>query len=167
MGDEIIASAGFQKRRSGKGKLGFVFGMAAASLVIVTLFGFHGQAQSMAHPTSIIYDTRFIDAMKNLSGIIPANATLVASTNAPLVAYFTGHPVTTPYRAISEKSLVKYMADNKYGYLVVFEGKSSVKNLETLFSRNGLKDLDADFERIASYATESNKIHVFRLRAAK
>ncbi len=135
-------------------------------IVVVTLVNFEQQTPALASPRSIIYDSRFIPAMNNLSGLVPDGAVLVVSTNAPFVTYFTGHTARLPIRVTSEQGLVNFMRDRGYMYLVVFENRSDVPQLRALFSSKGLKSLEPTFVRIAEYQTDFSQILVYQLKSS-
>jgi len=134
-------------------------------MIAVTIVGFGYQTQKMASPRSIIYGTHFVEAMNNLSGVVPDNAVLVVSTNSPFVTYFTGHITKVPFGASSREDLINYMQSKGYRFLVVFEGKSDVPGLKTLFSSGGVKALEAAFARLAEYRTDFYVIFVYQLKS--
>ncbi len=134
-------------------------------IIAATLVSFEQQVPTIASPRSIIYDSRFIAAMNNLSSLVPDGAILVVSTNAPFVTYFTGHTARLPIGVTSEKGLINFMNDRGYMYLVVFENRSDVLQLKTLFSSKGLKSLEPTFVRIAEYHTDFSSILVYQLKS--
>ena len=134
-------------------------------LIAVTLVNFQQETQGLASPHSMIHDTHFIPAMSNLSRLVPEDAVLVVSTYAPVVAYFTGHTARIPLGVSSEAGLANYMRDRGYVFLVVFENKSDVPQLRTLFSSKGLKALESTFVQIANYRTDFSVILVYRLNS--
>jgi hypothetical protein len=140
--------------------------MAAAgiALIVLSMVNSVTNVQSLATPNSVTYDSKFVAAMDNLSSVIPDGAVIVVSTNAPRVAYFTGHKTVTPYTASSNDSLIKYMQARGYSYLVVFEGQSDVPALRTLFSSTGLTALEPAFTQLAVYETDFYVIHVYQLK---
>ncbi len=103
--------------------------------------------------------------MNNLSSLVPDGAILVVSTNAPFVAYFTGHTARLPIGVSSENGLTNFMKERGYMYLVVFENRSDVPQLRTLFSSKGLKSLEPTFIRIAEYQTDFSLILVYQLKS--
>jgi hypothetical protein len=144
------------------GKSALVVGVL---MMAVTIVSFGNQTQKIASPRSIIYDTHFVEAMNNLSRVVPENAVLVVSTNSPFVTYFTGHITKVPFGASSEEDLINYMRSWGYQFLVVFEGKSDVPGLKTLFSSGGAKGLEVAFARLAEYRTDFNVILVYKLKS--
>ncbi len=134
-------------------------------IISVTLANFWQQTQQMASPRSIIHDTRFVEAMNNLSRLVPDEAVLVVSTNSPFVTYFTGHITRVPFGVSSKEDLISFMQDRAYQFLVVFEGKSDVPALKTLFSSGGVKALESAFVRLAEYRTDFYVILVYQLKS--
>lgn len=102
--------------------------------------------------------------MNNLSRLIPGDAVIVVSTNAPFVAYFTGHNVRVPFGANSKDTLINFMQTRGYVFLVVFEGRSDVTALAKLFSSKGLKTLESAFIQLAVYRTDFSIIHVYQMK---
>jgi hypothetical protein len=133
-------------------------------LIGVTLLNFAQETKQLASPRSIIYDTHFVQAMHNISGLVPADAILVVSTNAPYVTFFTGHTAKVPFGLSSKETLVSYMVGRGYYYLVVFQGKSDEPLLKRLFSSGGQKDLESAFARLAEYHTDFSVIIVYQLK---
>jgi hypothetical protein len=137
---------------------------AGIALIVLSIWNSAANVQTLASPNSITYDTRFVAAMHDLSSILPAGDVVVVSTNAPRVAYFTGHKAVTPYAAYSKDSLVKFMQVRGYTFLAVFEGQSDVPALSTLFSSSGLKTLESTFTQLAVYQTDFYVIHVYQMK---
>lgn len=135
-------------------------------IIAATLVSFEQQTVAMASPRSIIYDSRFIPAMNNLSSLVPGGAVLVVSTNAPFVTYFTNHIARLPIGVSSAQGLSSFMMDRGYMYLVVFENRSDVPQLRALFSSKGVKALESAFIRIAAYQTDFSLILVYQLKSS-
>ena len=137
---------------------------ACTVIVLLSVANSIIQLENVASPRSVIYDRTFIAAMNKISEMVPKDAVLVVSTNAPFVTYFTGHDSRVPFGAFSKESLLHYMTEHHYDYLVVFEGRSQVEELQSLFSSNGTRDLEDRYELVESFRTDFSKIHLFRLR---
>lgn len=135
-------------------------------IIAASLVNFEQETVAMASPRSIIYDSRFIPAMSNLSSLIPDGAVLVVSTNAPFVTYFTNHIARLPIGVSSTQGLSSFMRDRGYTYLVVFENRSDVPQLKTLFSSKGVKALKSAFIQIAAYQTDFSLIIVYQLKSS-
>jgi len=135
-------------------------------LVSITLLNFWQDTQQVASPRSIIYDTRFVQAMDNITHIVPADAVLMVSTNAPYVVYFTGHTAKVPFGLVSKDALVNYMLVKGYLFLIVFQGRSDEPRLRTLFGQAGQKDLESSFARLAEYRTDFSVILVYQLMSS-
>ena len=138
-------------------------------LVIVSIINFQKQISiSYLIPGYLygyLYDEELIPALEQISYILPQNETIVVSGLDPLVMYFTKHNIDVPWSAYSEKSLLRYMGENNYTYLLVFEGGDTrVEALEPLFTQGGLKKLNIDFKEIASFATKYSNLHLYRRR---
>jgi hypothetical protein len=110
------------------------------------------------------YNKKFIPAMTDISNIVPANESIVSSWDEGNLAYFAKHKFVVPYNITSQKSLVDFMANNNMNYLLVYENYSNATGLTLLFSRDGLKSLDKDFQEIANYQTSGNSLfHLYRI----
>ena len=138
-------------------------------LVIVSIINFQKQISiSYLIPGYLygyLYDEGLIPALQQISYILPQNETIVVSSLDPLVMYFTKHNIDVPWTAYSEKSLLRYMGENNYTYLLVFEGGDTrVEALEPLFTQGGLKKLNIDFKEIANFATKYSNLHLYRRR---
>jgi hypothetical protein len=116
---------------------------------------------------SDIYDQSLIQTVKNISNFVPNNETLVISTSsiAPTVEYFSGHPVEVPYTVDSRQSLVDYMSQYNFTYIVVpiiLGSSSSVEKLRPIFSFEGLQKLNENFQRIEDFKTNSSEIYLYK-----
>jgi len=50
-------------------------------------------------------------------------------------------------------------------WLLVYENVSHTKDLESLFNKNGLKQLDSVFQKIDEYSAETmSKFHLYKLK---
>jgi hypothetical protein len=122
-----------------------------------------------------IYDKDFVAVLKEIGDDVPEGALIIASANAPQLAYFSGHEVKSPIGVDSAcqdggdctRSLVESMWRRNSTYLVVFEGRSSEDNLHLLFTEEGIaRFLTRPFEEIANYTSESQKIHLLHLQSS-
>jgi hypothetical protein len=111
-----------------------------------------------------MYDESFIGAMNQISKSLPENSVLIASAEATPITYLTGHAAKAPWGVSSKEALVDYMERGNYDYLVVLDGKSSVSELKQLFSSEGLKSLDEDFQLKATYCADFSKIRLYQLK---
>ena len=132
-------------------------------IVAATLVSFQQQTETIANPRSIIYDGRFLEAMHNVSRLLPDNENLVVSSNGPIVTYFTGHTAIVPWAATSKQSLANYMRERGYSFLLAFENKSDALALKALFSSEGLRTLEPPFVRIAEYHTDFYVLFLYQL----
>ena len=133
-------------------------------LIVVSMVSFLQHIPQVASPRSTMYDKSFIGAMNQLSKSIPQNSVLITSAEATPISYFTDRVAKAPWGASSKESLVDYMERGNYDYLVVLDGKSSVSELKYLFSSEGLKSLDEDFQLIATYCSDFSKIRLYQLK---
>ncbi|MGH9921389.1 MAG: hypothetical protein ACRD38_01415 [Nitrososphaerales archaeon] len=144
-----------------------IFTSVVMLLIVLSIITFLEKNPDRMHTKAIRDDNTLMAAMDKLSKLVPDSNILLSSKYAPIVTYFTGHTTKIPYGVSSKEALINYMLKRDYNYLVVFEGKSSVKELESLFSSKGLRSLDSDFERVASYTTELSKIHLYKLNVQR
>lgn len=113
----------------------------------------------------ILYDEYFTSSLNNISDFVPTNETLLVTASSGAIKYFTNYQVKVPWGVDSQESLVKYMSKNNLTYLVVVKiGKrgSSIETLRPLFTAEGFKNLEKDFERIANIKTEHTRIYVYK-----
>ena len=133
-------------------------------IITVTLAGFELQTPAMAGPRSIIYDSHFIEAMRDISRLLPDNADLVVSSNGAIVTYFTGHTATVPWTATSQQDLIVFMRVRGYQFLLAFENKTDVQALRGVFSSKGLKALEPTFVQLAGYHTDFYVLRLYQLK---
>ena len=147
-------------------KVEYLVAGTAVVMVIVSAIYSYQQAPftipGFRPPSASIYDKFFVQALKNISADVPKNETLIVSTATAVTTYFTGHPVKVPFKANSEKSLFDLMAKYNYTYLMVVRGRSSNEALKPLFSGHGVKSLDNDFQKIASYDTQTSHLYLYK-----
>jgi hypothetical protein len=140
--------------------------LTAAGVVLILLSVQNSVAniQTVAGPTSVVHDTRFVAAMHGISSLVSPGSTLVVSTNAPFVIYFTGRKARVPFGVSSKAELVEYMKRNQFQYLVVFAGSSQVPELNSLFSSHQVLSLESDFQLVEMFQTDSSTIYLFKLK---
>jgi hypothetical protein len=146
--------------------------IAAAAIAMVLVGAVYAHVQSTKHlgafgDTANINDDLFIQAIKNLTKSVPKNQTLVVTANTAVIQYFSDHPVKLPWKGKvkSEKTLVTWMSNLKYNYLVVVytHGKgSSTQELQPIFSNKGLRALTPDFQKVGETKTESAKLLLYK-----
>jgi hypothetical protein len=117
--------------------------------------------------TANINDDFFIQGVKNLTKSVPKNETLVVTGDTAVIQYFSDHPVKLPWKGKvkSENTLVTWMSNLKYKYLVVVytHGKgSSTPELQPIFSNKGLSALSPNFQKIGETKTESAKLLLYK-----
>jgi hypothetical protein len=133
-------------------------------IIAITFVRFDQQTQAMAGPRSIIYDSRFVSAMTNMSHLTPSGADLVVSSNGAIMTYFTGHTAVVPWGVTSEQGLIDYMYSRGYMFLAAFENKSDVPELKSLFTPKGMKSLETAFVKLGEYHTDFYVIILYQLK---
>ena len=92
---------------------------------------------------------------------------MVVTANSGVIKYFSDHAVKVPWKGKvkSEKTLVTWMSDLDYKYLLVVytHGRgTSISELKPIFSREGLRALSADFQKIDEVRTESARLILYK-----
>jgi hypothetical protein len=101
-----------------------------------------------------LYDDSFTSAITKISSLVPQNETLIVSDYAPVINFFTRHPVKNPH-VVYSKSLFDYMAENKHRYLVVFEPLLMSERLE--------KNVNSHFfKHIANFTSQYSNVHLYQ-----
>lgn len=111
-------------------------------------------------PQTPVYDEKFVPAISKIASLIPKNETLVVSGSGGIITFFTDFPVKTPRSIASQESLVQWMSKHNFNYLVVTPTNSP--NLKPLFSKQGLMNLEENFQKIIGFKTEFNEVHLFK-----
>jgi hypothetical protein len=113
------------------------------------------------------FDKKFIPVMDEISAKVPQNETIVMSYDwTSLLEIFIKNKIEVPYGVTSLESLKNFMNDKNFTWLLVYENVSHTKDLESLFNKTGLKQLESDFQKIEDYSTENMfKFHLFRLKS--
>ncbi len=132
-------------------------------IIIVSIISFQEQIPKTMDPRSYAYDKSLIPTIKDLVNMVPSDSVVVVSGYAALVNYFTDHKTLTPYSASTKDELVNFMLRKDYDYLLVFEGKSSKDDFRSLFSSEGLKSLDDEFELMTSSSSDFSNIYLYKL----
>jgi hypothetical protein len=110
-------------------------------LLALSIIIFLHQIPMVAYNYTKIYDKDFVTVLREIGNDVPEGSSIIASANGPQLAYFSGHKITIPRGVDSFRSLVGYMWKHNSNYLVAFEGKSSVDDLQPLFTRSGITKL--------------------------
>ncbi|RPI81038.1 MAG: hypothetical protein EHM34_09195 [Nitrosopumilales archaeon] len=112
------------------------------------------------------FDKKFIPVMDEISSKVPQNETIVMSYNeTSLLDFFVKSKIEIPYGVTSLESLRNYMTDKKLTWLLVYENVSHTRELESLFNKSGLRQLESDFQIVDEYTTETmTKFHLYRLK---
>ena len=111
------------------------------------------------------YNESFISAMTNISRLVPKNQSIVSSAHDGNMIFYITHKLLIPYSVSSERSLLNYMVRSNLTYLLVNENQSAATQLAPLFSRDGLKNLDNYFQKLAEYNTDSHsRFHLYRIK---
>jgi hypothetical protein len=146
--------------------------LAGVAIAMVLVGAVYSHAQSKNHlgafgDTSNINDDLFIQAVKNVTKSVPKNETLVVTANSAVIKYFSDHPVKVPWKGKvkSEKTLATWMSDLGYKYLLVVytHGRgTSIAELKPIFSREGLRALNADFQKIGQTNAEHARLLLYK-----
>ena len=146
--------------------------IAGAAIAMVLVGAVYAHAQNKDHlgafgDTANINDDLYIQAVKNLTKTVPKNETLVVTANSAVIKYFSDHLVKVPWRGkvTSEKTLVTWMSNIGYKYLVVVytHGRgTSIAELKPIFSNKGLRALNADFQKLGETRTDSAKLLLYK-----
>jgi hypothetical protein len=117
------------------------------------------------------FDKKFIPVMDEISAKVPQNETIVMSYNSSsLLDFFVKSKIEIPNGVTSLESLKNYMNDKKLTWLLVYENVSHThtKDLDSLFNKTGLKQLESDFQKIEEYSTENMfKFHLYKLKSQR
>jgi hypothetical protein len=133
-------------------------------LIALNTSNFENEVKSVEG--AFYFDKKFIPIMDEISAKVPQNETIVMSYNSTsLLDYFIKSKVEIPYGVDSLESLKNYMTERKLMWLLVYENVSHTKDLESLFNKNGLKQLDSVFQKIDEYSAETmSKFHLYKLK---
>ena len=134
-------------------------------LILVNVSSFEEELETVEG--AFYFDKKFIPVMEEISAKVPQNQTIVMSYNSTsLLDFFVKSKIEIPYGVTSLESLTNYMNDKKLTWLLVYENVSHTKDLESLFNKTGLKQLESDFQKIEEYSTENMfKFHLYRLKS--
>ena len=112
------------------------------------------------------FDKKFVPVMDEISAKVPQNETIVMSYNSTsLLDFFIKGKIEVPYGVTSLESLKNYMTDKNFTWLLVYENVSHSKDLESLFNKTGLRQLESEFQKVDEYTTETmTKFHLYRLK---
>jgi hypothetical protein len=137
---------------------------AQVQLIALNTGNFEKEVKSVEG--AFYFDKKFIPIMDEISSRVPQNETIVMSYNSTsLLDYFVKSKIEIPYGVDSLKSLKNYMTERNLMWLVVYENVSHTKNLESLFNKKGLKQLDSAFQKIDEYSTETaSRFHLYKLK---
>ena len=111
-------------------------------------------------PQTPVYDEKFVPVLTKIASLIPKNETLVVSGSGGIITFFTDFPVKTPRNITTQESLVQWMSKHNFNYLVVTP--TNAPNLKLLFGKQGLMNLEENFQKIIGLKTEFSEIHLFK-----
>lgn len=140
--------------------------LIAGCTIVILIFSTFNSNQSIQYdlgiiePQTPVYDEKFVPAITKIASLIPKNETLVASGSGGIITLFTDFPVKTPRNITSQESLVEWMSKHKFNYLVVTP--TNAPTLKPLFSKQGLMNLEQNFQKIIGFKTEFNEVHLFK-----
>jgi hypothetical protein len=133
-------------------------------LIFLNVSSFEEEVKSVEG--AFYFDKKFIPVMDEISARVPHNETIVMSYNSSsLLDFFVKSKIEIPYGVTSLESLKNYMSDKKLTWLLVYENVSHIRDLEYLFNKSGLRQLESDFQKENEYTTETmTKFHLYRLK---
>jgi len=140
----------------------FVFSGTGIILLAITVILALDEATHVAGKRNIIFDSRMITALQDISKIIPINEKIVTLTSIPNVVYFTGRDAGNLHGVISYSSLVAVMDEKGYNYLLVSENESNIPSLLKVFKKENLSTLSKNFTKVSTYMTDFNKLHLYK-----
>jgi hypothetical protein len=153
-------------------KLSFLISVLAVGIVIagqlnlifLNFSSFEEEVKSVEG--AFYFDKKFIPVMDEISAKVPQNETIVMSYNSTsLLDFFVKSKIEIPYGVVSLESLKNYMNDKKLTWLLVYENVSHTRDLEPLFNKSGLRQLESEFQKVDEYTTETmTKFHLYRLK---
>ena len=134
-------------------------------LIVFNVTSFEEGAKSEG--AAFYFNKKFIPVMEEISAKVPQNETIVMSYDwTSLLEIFIKNKIEVPYGVTSLESLKNYMNDKNFTWLLVYENVSHTKDLESLFNKTGLKQLENDFQKIEEYSTDNMfKFHLYRLKS--
>ena len=106
-------------------------------------------------------DEKLIPTLQEISRFVPSNETVISSGFDPVLLYFTGHEIKVPHNVFSLSSLVDYMQEENYTYVLTIEGQYSQTHLDITFNGSQLY-LAKNFREIATYKTDFNTLHLYK-----
>jgi hypothetical protein len=133
-------------------------------LIFLNVSSFEEEVKSVEG--AFYFDKKFIPVMDEISARVPQNETIVMSYNSTsLLDFFVKSKIEIPYGVTSVESLRNYMANKNLTWLLVYENVSHTRDLQSLFNKSGLKQLESDFQKVEEYTTETmTKFHLYRLK---
>ncbi|WP_148699653.1 hypothetical protein [Candidatus Nitrososphaera evergladensis] len=161
----IAAGLAMFRKGSTSKKVGSLLAIFAVALAVISVVNFQFNIIREETRESILNDAKFIPTVKEISATIPHDkgTVVTVSSNGPHITYFTGLRAVSPYGVSSEPSLVDFMKSKKSEYLIVIENKADEPKLRPLFSSQGLKLLNGDFQKMSSYKSDQFTFHLYRL----
>jgi len=139
-----------------------VFSGTGIILVAITVIVALEEATHVAGKHNIIFDSRMITALQDISKILPINEKIITLTSIPNVVYFTGREAGTLHGVTSYSSLITVMDEKGYNYLLVSENESNIPALLKVFNKKNLSTLSNNFTEVKTYITDFNKLHLYK-----
>lgn len=106
-----------------------------------------------------LWDKQGLEMMKNISNIVPNDATLVVSNYRPVFEYGTGLHTFMPDNISSAEAIHDFVINKSSKYLVEVEHDWDP---DIIWGPNGLKPISKYFDEVASFKTDFFKIHLFK-----
>jgi hypothetical protein len=142
---------------------------ACISLVFLSIIISQQQGLRVSEVTRI-YDRQYVNALSEISKVIPQGELVAAPGNVPQISYFTDHEVIrtnagflVPVENFGRATL-EFMQKNNSSYLIIPEDASfASEHPSSSYPKTKVQILDKLLEKIGDYKTESSIIHVYRL----
>jgi hypothetical protein len=145
---------------------------ACISLAFISIMISQQQMLKVSEVTRI-YDRQYVNALRDISEVIPHGELVATSGNVPQVRYFTDHEVIRTTAGFLVKvenfgrATIEFMQKNNCSYLIIPEDASfASKQSSGSYPKTKVQILDRILEKIGEYKTESSIIHVYRLSSS-
>lgn len=138
--------------------------------IVILIFGlstYYSENKILNSPDSLLYDKTFTIMMQNISQVVPHNDTIVISIDFPEISFFTGVRTFSPSKIDSQESLVNYMGNHSYNYLLVFPNQPTVfEKLQPLFNtKQGIQNLTIDFNEVGKFRSDNYQITLYKIKS--
>jgi hypothetical protein len=108
-----------------------------------------------------LWDKQALPAMRNISGLLQNNETLIVSDYTPIFEFGTGMKSKSPLNASSAEVVLNFTINRGSNYLAVVEHHWDP---DKIWGHDGIKLLSNYFDEIETYQTDIFKIHLFKIK---